>query len=385
MVQPALTPGTQGGTPYLLANLEKIGLQWSDSGQNWIMSFAITDDHEEQFTLEEKYAPVDNRITIYDVRELLRPYFNLSDHPGLTGFDSLGLKSLTDTRRVQFSITLFGSMRQFCGTYHVAYSNAPSDYLHAGTGNNGIGSRFLTRGNLKKISAAQPCSVSFFGHGETLKVKILHYVNGVPFLTKLPDVTSEDSGNMQTYNFTLEGLAEVAEMNVDDIIYVDLQLFLNSTPQDSVRFMHEPLQRPNERLFAFIGAMGEPEFMVFKGAEKREAEFEGVFLMEHNHYRKADTDLRCMHTCFTGPLSEEERELVWDMAVSPWVYVIENGRLREVTITEVELNDSLPHREPIGYNIKFRYTAELEQRTFNRKQNVPHTGVFDKTFDNTFD
>ena len=219
MVQPALTPGTQGGTPCLLANLDKIGLQWTDSEQDWMLTFTITDDHEEQFSMEEKYAPVDNRITIHDVRELLRPYFNLSDHPGLTGFDSLGLKSLTDTRRVQFSITLFGSMRQFCGTYHVAYSNAPSDFLHVGTGNNGIGSRFLTRGNLKNVSAAQPCSVSFFGHGETLKVKILHYVNGTPFLTKLPDVTSEDSGNMQTYNFTLQGLAELADIDEDDIIW----------------------------------------------------------------------------------------------------------------------------------------------------------------------
>ena len=272
----------------------------------------------------------------------------------------------------------------------MAYSNAISGFLNTGSAAGGVGSRFLSRCDLHTVTAWQPCAVSFFGHGETVKVKLLHYVDGIPELTDIADITEEeitaaDSDNMQTFNFTLEALAEAAQIDVKDIIYADIQLFLNSAPMDSVRFMHDTRHRAFERIFAFIGAMGEPEFVALTGTEQREAEFEGVFLMEHNDYRKADTTLRCIHTAHTGPLSEEERELLWDMTASPWVYVIENGQLREVTITEVELADSRPHREPIGFSVKWRYTAEKSQRTFSRTQNVPHTRIFDKTFDETFE
>jgi len=349
------------------------------------LTYSITDDHGNTFSVTEKYSPVDNKIAIQDVCELLQPYFDLSDHPGLADFDSLGLKSLADTRRVQFQITIHCSTTQNCGTYKVAYSNAPSGFLHTGTGDNGIGSRFLSRCDNLTVSSLQPCAVSWFGHGEVLKVKLLHFVDGTPTQTEVAVIGTPESNNMQTYNFTLQQLAEYVGIGVNDIIYADLQLFLNSAPQDSVRFMLDPYHRPQERTFAFIGAMGEPEFMVLTGQEDREAEFEGVFLMEHKEYRKADTTLRQIHNSYTGALSEGERLLMWDMVASPWVYVIEDGKLREVTITEVELNDTLPHREPVGYRVKWRYADERKQRTFSRKMVVPYTGIFDNTFDETFE
>ena len=391
MVTPVKNPPANTGIPYLLADLDKITVQWSDALRDWGLEFNITDDHDERYSIQERYAPIDNIITIYDVCELLRPYFNLSDHPGLVGFDTLGLKSLANTRRVAVEITLSATTTINLGEYLVAYSNAPSGLQHTGSvATGGIGSRFLSRCNLLAVSSGHPGAVSWFGHGETLKVKLLHYVDGIPQLTDLAkvteeEITAEDSCNMQTYNFTLEDLAELAQIDVKDIIYADMQLFLNSAPMDSVRFMHDTRHRAHERIFAFIGAMGEPEFVAMTGSEQREAEFEGVFLMEHNDYRKADTTLRCIHTAHTGALSEGERELLWDMAASPWVYVIENGELREVTITEVELTDSLPHREPTGFSVKWRYTTEKRQRTFSRTRNVPHIGIFDKTFDETFE
>lgn len=385
MVQPALTPGTQGGKPCLLADLEKIGIQWTDRQQDWAVTYSITDDHGNIYSITEKYSAIENKITIHDVNELLRPYFDLSDHPGLTGFSSPGLKSLSDVRRVLFKIVIYCSIKQECGTFRLAYSNASSGFLHTGTGDKGIGSRFLSRCDLQTVTAIQPCAVSWFGHGETLKVKLLHYVDGTYILTEVIDITSEDSNNMQTYNFTLQDLAKMKGLDVKDIIYADVQLFLNSAPQDSIRFMHEPYHRAQERTFAFIGVMGEPEFVVLTGNEQREAEYEGMFLMEHNDYRKADTKLRQIHNSYTGALSEGERLLIWDMAASPWVYVIEDGQLREVTITEVELTDSLPHMEPVGYRVKWRYTDERKQRTFSRKITTQHVGIFDKTFDETFE
>lgn len=381
MVAPVLTPNYTS-KPHLLADFNMMGIQWNSGTQSWQLEFTVTDDHGNVTSFTETYVPTpDDKVTIYDLCELLRPYFNLTDHPGLTGYGSIGLKCLDNSRRVKLVLAIHGvsSAEGWDGVINLngddttisalyfVYSNATSGKLHSGTdATGGIGSRFLSRCNLLTAASEQPCAVSWFGHGETLKVKLLHYVNGIPQQTDLPDVTAEDTDNMQTYNFTLAALAEVAGIDVKNVICADLQLFLNSSPQDSMRFMHETRHRAHERVFAFIGAMGEPEFFAMTGSDNREAEYEGVFLMEHNDYRKADTTLRCIHTAHTGSLSEGERELLWDMAASPWVYVIENGQLREVTITEVELNDTVPHRVPIGFRVKWRYTSELAQRTFTR-------------------
>ena len=368
------TPEVSASNSCLLADLEEVIAEWTNNIFNtWNIQFKITDDHGNISYVQEVYSPIDFKIFIYDIYELLRSYFDLSDHPGLVGFGTTGLKSLADSRNVRWEIDYVqpSSTLQDLGIYYVAYTNAPSGFLHSGTGESGIGSRFLSRCNLRTVTDAQPCAVSFFGHGETLKVKLLHYVGGIPQLT---EVVSNDeipaTNNMQTYNFTLAALATAAEIDVKDIIYADVQMFLNSAPMDSVRFMREPYHRVMERTFAFIGAMGEPEFVVLSGKEQREQEYDGVFLMEHKNYRKADTTLRQLHSSYTGALSEEERMLIWDMAASPWVYVIENGQLREVTIIEAELTDSLPHREPIGYRIKWRFADEMRQRTFDR---VPNT------------
>lgn len=382
MVSPVTTP-TYTNHPYLLADFISLLIQWNQK-TTWRIAFNITDDHGVATTFVETYSPVDGKATVHNIHELLRPYFNISDHPGLTGLNTLGLKSLDSTRRVTLGMTIHtdpvtSELEGWDGSVDISgsenklsdrsfvYSNAPSGFTHAGNGDNGIGSQFLSRCSLMSVPSEQPCAVSWFGHGETLKVKILHYVDGNPYLTTLPDIVSPDSDNMQTYNFTLQRLAELADIDVDDIIYVEAQMFLNSAQKDSIRFMHDPRHRAYDCLFAFIGAMGEPEFFSTKGSEQREADFEGIFLMEHHDYRKSATTLRCTHTTFTGPLSEEERAMLWDMAASPWVYVIEDGRLREVTITEVEFTDSLPHREPVGYKVKWRYASELTQRTFSRK------------------
>ena len=380
MVAPIVTPAYTNKS-HLLADFPEMVVKWSTGVSPWRLTFEITDDHEEETTFTEVYAPLPSetqyvdKISVFDICELLRPYFNLSDHPGLVGFNTPGLKSQSDTRRVALKLILHAPNDHNLGKRYFTYSNAPSGFLHSGSDDNGIGSRFLSRQNLYTVKSGHPCAVSWFGHGETLKVKLLHYVDGIPQETALTDVTSEDTNNMQTYNFTLEALAEAAQIDVKNVIYADVQLFLNSAPQDSIRFMHEPRHRPYERIFAFIGAMGQPEFIALTGTEQREAEFEGVFLMENNDYRKADTTLRRIHTSYTGPLNEGERDTIWDMAASPWVYVIENGQLREVTITEVELTDNSPHREPIGYNVKWHYTSEQRQRTFIRMPNVEEVEV----------
>ena len=393
MEAPVLTPAANGNT-YLLDDFGSIEVHFDDGASTWHMIFNITDDHNNTKQIVEIYSPVNDRINILDIRELMRPYFDLSDHLGLLGFNSIGLTSLPNSRKVQLQVVMdcvsepqnigdwgvidlneiYGDNDYQCGTFYMTYTNAPSGFRHTGTGEGGIGSMFLSRYSFKTLTASQPCAVSFFGHGETLKITLLHYVDGIP-QEKVLNRVAADNNNMHVFNFTLQALATAAEIDVKNVICVNMELFLNSAPMDKICFMHEPKHRPFERIFAFIGAMGQPEFVALTGTEQRDAEFEGVFLMEHNDYRKADTSLRRIHTSYTGPLNEGERDTIWDMAASPWVYVIENGQLREVTITEVELTDSSPHREPIGYNVKWRYTNELVQRTFSRLPNVEEVEV----------
>jgi len=379
---PTFTPAPQA-TPFLLADFEHITLSQIGYTADRTLEFVITDDHGTEYSHTEIFTPVDDLTEIYDVHELLRPYFDRSDVPGLTGFSITGMKYETN-RNVTLTIRQYtGNAIYFEGTYNVAYSDTPSDAGHTGIA--GIGSRFLLRDNMQDIGPDQYASVSWFGHGEVLNVKLLHYVDGTPTLTLVASLTSQNTNALHSYNFTLRDLAEMVDVDIDDVIYVDFQLFRNDSPMDSARFTHDTRHRAHERTFAFIGPMGEPEFVTMTGKEAREAEFEGLFLQEHNHYRKASTTLHKIHQAYTGPLSEGQRELIWDMAASPWVYTIEDDTLVEVTITEVELNDSIPHTEPIGLSVKWRYAGEYRQRTFHRQPMAPHIRVFDSTFDETFE
>ena len=380
---PTFSPTTQPA-PLLLADFDTISLSQLGYAASRTLEFAITDDHNVGHSLTETYFPVDYETTIHDVRELLRPYFQRSDIAGLTDFSRTGLKNDTH-QAVHLTIRQYdGPAVAWEQSYDIVYTDIPTGYIHTGIAS--MGSRFLLRDRLHKISADQPSSVSFFAHGEVLKVKMYHYVNGTPELTDVADISVDNSNLLKTYNFTLEDLASTLEIDVNDAIYVDIQLLLGQEEQDSVRFMHDRGHRVQRRTFAFIGAMGEPEFVAMTGRELREAEFEGTFLMEHNNYRKANTKLNKIHTSYTGPLTEGGRDLIWDMAASPWVYTIEDGQLVEVTITEVGLTDSSPHAEPIGLSVKWRYADEYLQRTFIRMSNTPHlAGVFDETFDETFE
>ena len=379
---PTFTPEPQAA-PFLLADFDHITLSQVGYTDDRTLEFVITDDHGTEYTHTETFTPVDDLTEIYDVHELLRPYFDRSDIPGLTGIDDTTMKVET-ARNVTLKIRQYAeNALLFEETYNVAYSDTPSDGIH--TGITGIGTRFLLRDNIQEIGPDQHASVSWFGHGEVLKVKMLHYVDGTPTLTQVRELPSQNTNALHTYNFILRDLADIADVDIDDVIYVDFQLFRNGSPMDSARFTHDTRHRAHERTFAFIGPMGEPEFVTMTGKEAREAEFEGLFLQEHNHYRKASTTLHKIHTAYTGPLSEGQRELIWDMAASPWVYTIEDDTLVEVTITEVELNDSLPRTEPIGLSVKWRYAGEYRQRTFQRQPMAPHIGIFDKTFDETFE
>lgn len=374
---PTFTPA-QGSAPLLLGDLDRITISQKGYEDDRTLEFAITDDRGEVHIHSGRYATVDGVNVIHDVDELLRPYFHLSESRGLTGGFGLSRNGnfVTLTLR-QYSLEVV----QFEHTYRVAYTAVPSGLTDTGQ----AGAMFLTRQPVRRVATDEAAAVSWFNHGEKLLPKVLYLDGDAPRLATLASYPANEADGLMTYRFTLDDLANSLRIPADSILYADIQLLSGSRAADSVRFYPRTDIPPHARHFAFIGAMGEPEFLTFTGSEKTEADFDGCFLMEHNDYRKAATVLHPVRTTCTGYIDEGVRDLVWDMAASPWVYVIEDGRLREATILEVDLGESAPHTEPIGLSVKWRFTAEREQITFARKPEPPHTGVFDPTFDETFE
>lgn len=381
------------GKTFLLQDLDDIHILAQEG--NHTIQLSITDTGGQTHTLIETYTATDEGIVVIrDVAELLLPYFDLTENNSFSGFATNGLKRYSTT--VQLNIAESdGANVIWQHHYSVTYSNVPTQYLH--TNHEELVQRFLQRDSTNTVTADQPCSVSFWRGGPAqLTVKMLLSGTSFPSLVELQPIYP-GSDRLCTYHFTLKYLCQQfinqyflpLPLDVKNLIYADFQLFdiQGEAPvlRDSVRFMHDRGHRAYERTFAFIGPMGEPEYITMTGKEGREAEFEGTFLMEHNDYRKAATKLNKIHTSCTGPITEGGRDLVWDMAASPWVYTIEDGQLVEVTITEVELTDSSPHTEPVGLTVKWRYADEYRQRTFKRTPHTPHLGVFDEIFDETFE
>ena len=116
-----------------------------------------------------------------------------------------------------------------------------------------------------------------------------------------------------------------------------------------------PKSKRNVAMFKFIGEIGTMEEIYFYGKREREGDFNATYVQAGQNYRKVHTDFSVKYKQYTGAISAEKRDLVYVMAKSPNVWVVENGSAVEVTIIDVDIAESEPHEQPIGLAITYRY------------------------------
>lgn len=118
----------------------------------------------------------------------------------------------------------------------------------------------------------------------------------------------------------------------------------------------QPKQRRSVNEFRFIGKTGLVETVFFYGSKEREGDFSGTYLQVGDEYQKVHTDFNVNYRIHTGALTPVKRDLVYIMAESPNVWIIENGVRVPVTILDIDVSESEPHTTPIALAVTYRYS-----------------------------
>ena len=106
--------------------------------------------------------------------------------------------------------------------------------------------------------------------------------------------------------------------------------------------------------------------------------------MIQREYRKVSTEYNIYHGINTGFINETLRDCVEDLVNSSRVHLYDTSGLGEqVTITEVDFQESKPRTEPVNVRLKFRLASNC-QRRFSR-DNTIDLKIFDHTFGDTFE
>lgn len=112
---------------------------------------------------------------------------------------------------------------------------------------------------------------------------------------------------------------------------------------------------------------------------------EGTWGTELLAYRKIFTRLDYVHESNTGYLGPDDRDAFEDLLRSPKVYLGSVAEENEVVITETEAEEVLPHAGPVNFRVKWKRVNASYRRFRSRAEVAAHAGVFDKSFDKSFE
>ena len=130
--------------------------------------------------------------------------------------------------------------------------------------------------------------------------------------------------------------------------------------------------------FLFLNAFGTLETFTATGLKTTEKIAEYNLGNIDNHYIKLTQDFKCEQTCNSGFLSENEMEWADDLVRSYSVALVSSNSIVQITLTKVSKTDTEAN---VLQSFTFSYqVAKNKNFMFMSK----HVGIFDATFDKTF-
>lgn len=109
-----------------------------------------------------------------------------------------------------------------------------------------------------------------------------------------------------------------------------------------------PVTRTNINEFTFIKKDGRPGNVTCTGHEIIQPKMTPIYATLGDSYEKVRTDLKIHHKQYTGPLTEEQRELFFDLFEAQLVYYKKGEYREKITILDIDFTEEHPLSEPIG-------------------------------------
>ena len=336
-------------------------------------------------TLTEIYtADASGIVRINDLGELALCYFE--ELPVALDSDPDSIVSANHVVRIDAKLyddagKLLGSFAQ-----KFFYSNCRSTVNNA---HSYLG--FLSRHRKRKIRLDQSLCVGYFARGQKVGVGVYYKQNGVGKWSEFQLADARDNDSLFTCNVSpstvlrkLQEHAPADPVELDDLFYYIVYLKHGADVVDAIQFDIDTRYFSAVSHFAFYNCFGVPDTLYFTGKDERSSELVGTYAMIQREYRKVSTEYNIYHGINTGFITETLRDCVEDLVNSSSVYLYDSAGLGEqVTITEVDFQESKPRTEPVNVRLKFRLSSDC-QRRFNRDNSIDFK-IFDHTFGDTFE
>lgn len=340
-------------------------------------------------TLEETYYPdKKGQVTIKGIGEMARrnaPVWAFSSQKGLEAYRyaSVNLKMSFSSGEDNASLK-----RRFL------YADVATEGMHY----QGISECFLTRYSTRRILPGQPVTLAFHFNGrQTLSVGVAYidrpgHAAYVSWSIGLDNGQLED-GVEQYFIHKADCITVMDRLNEemqgefieDDMLWYTFTLQTEDGAEDTVRFEVDHRKYPVTSILLYQNCFGVSESIALHGVETVTAEMEGTFGTMGQAYRKIFTWLDYVHESNTGYLGPDDREAFEDLLRSPKVYLGSVAEENEVVITETDAEEVLPHAGPVNFKVKWKRVNASYRRFRNKAVAATDTGVFDRSFDKSFE
>lgn len=346
--------------------------------------FTVSDSSGQLATFTERYTAIDGKIRILRLGDIAKTYFKM---PSLESTSQLwGVRPVISGEVFDLD---GGSLGSFSQAYY--YSEFPMEIpLPANY------KSFLTRYSSRTILPGQWEYLAWLDHSQTMVLGVA-YADDVPSYGQTAsqphykEISFAGSGshNIRIEQFSLSRIISLlagagVQVSEDQILFFDAYLNDGDTRIDEVRFKVDRNGKIHRRDLIYMNPFRIPAVMCLTGQNQRSADFNATYLNIGTLYRKVDTNLVIKNECFTGYIDRQSRDAVYDLAVSEPLYRVENNRLQQITLLDLDISESEPTTEPICLKITYRLADDECQLSFARPI-WSSCRIFDKTFDKTFD
>lgn len=193
-----------------------------------------------------------------------------------------------------------------------------------------------------------------------------------------------DDGDVVALSVGVDAVAEKCGVAVESIVFYKLFL-VNGGDEDVITVNVARSAVRNETLLYYLNSWGMPECFACEGLTDEAPELEGDVLEAVDHRTRSDSWAEEVNTVSTGWMGDAKRLSLKSLLSSPMVWLRrDDGSFVEIVVTDAELERTVPSNEVAGAKVTYKL-AERRVSVFDRMPEGGDEGIFDKTFDYTFD
>ncbi len=361
-------------------------------------TITITPLNGPQVQFSEAYVPdSDGAVTIRGIAELMQPYVA----PSPTELAAInvatgGVNIVTVTRAMlNILITADGQSVGSSPTTYAYYSNQRTNTYPSSI------KKWLSRYTDRALYPLQRITASaFLFTGSRIFIRAYYDNDGA--LAETTGEVSISGGSAAatptdavTLCYTIAQAAAIAGCPADSEVYIiDVMLYDGSTKVDSIRYRMDKDIPKTYVMVAFTNCYGMLEIEAMTGNDEINTSLEGTYAWIDDEYEKIDQSEVTEHHLCAGSITDEQRKSLRDIGQSAKVAIVYKGtgsvlapsRYEPVTVTGQEIKDTRPHTQPQTAYITLRHAPrrhEIVARGADGSASYDD-GIFDQTFDNTY-